>query len=326
MRAANAAAMVVALALVPAAALAAPARVAQIGVLSDRDPQGPEREQLLAFTSELRERALGDAIEVVIVTPAGGGPARLAALASQLVAAKVDVIFATTLPAALAARAATARIPIVFSVLPDPVEQGVVASLARPGGNATGIAVNSTALIPKRLQLLREAMPGLARVAILRDPQEDEACEAAWNALREPAAAMGIALQKAEVAQAGDHAGVFDAMVRARVQAVLVPATSRFYNEAEIIGQLAASHHLAFVPPASGLAERDAILSYGPSPHDAYRRAAAYVHRILRGADPATLPVEQPARYELVLNARVARALGIAFPKALRERADRIVE
>ena len=233
-------------------------------------------------------------------------------------------MFATTLPAALAAKRATTTIPVVFNVLPDPVEQGLVAALARPGGNVTGIAVNSSRLIPKRLQFLKEAMPGLARVAVLVDANQDEACEAAWNALAAPARAMGIRIERV-VAQ-DDYAAAFRTMMQARVQAVLVPATTRFYNDATRIARLARANRLVFMPSVGDVAERHVLLSYGPLQVDAYRQAAVYADRILRGAAPERLPVEQSTRYELVLNLRIAAELGIEFPLSLRARADRTVD
>jgi putative tryptophan/tyrosine transport system substrate-binding protein len=308
-----------------AAGQAAQVRSARIGILSDRTPDAAESALLAAFRETLRDHGWSEGRNLAILARySGDDPARLPAMAARLVREAPDLIFATTLPAALAAKKATATIPIVFNVLPDPVEQGLVAALARPGGNVTGVAVNSSRLIPKRLQLLKEAMPGLARVAVLVDANQDEACEAAWDALRDPARTMGIAIDKV-VADAG-YARAFDAMRRARVQAVLVPATTRFYNEAGRIAKLAGEHRLAFLPTVGDVAEEHVLLSYGPLQSDAYRHAAIYADRILRGAAPERLPVEQPTRYELVLNLRVAAALAVDFPLALRARADRILD
>jgi putative ABC transport system substrate-binding protein len=304
-----------------------PARAVQIGILSDRTPVGTELDFIDAFRSTLHEHGWIEGGNLRLIPRYAGDDARrLPALAAELVAARVDVIFATTLPAALAARIATDSVPIVFNVLSDPVEQGLVGALSRPGGNATGMAINSSALIPKRLQLLKEAMPQLARAAILLDPEQGDACAAAWDALREPAQALGVSLEGVATGASGDYAQAFSIMARSHIQAVLVPATTRYYNDAQRIAAQAASHRLVILPPIGDVAEDAALLVYGPRQVEAYRRAAIYVDRILRGANPATLPVEQPTRYELVLNRKVAKTLGVTFPRTLLMRADRVID
>lgn len=319
-------ALLAALSLGWSAPLAASRRThARIGLLSDRTPDAAESGLLAAFRETLSEHGWAEDRNLAILARyCGDEPARLPEVAESLVRETPDLVFATTLPAALAAKRATTTIPVVFNVLPDPVEQGLVAALARPGGNVTGIAVNSSRLIPKRLQFLKEAMPGLARVAVLVDANQDEACEAAWNALAAPARAMGIRIERV-VAQ-DDYAAAFRTMMQARVQAVLVPATTRFYNDATRIARLARANRLVFMPSVGDVAERHVLLSYGPLQVDAYRQAAVYADRILRGAAPERLPVEQSTRYELVLNLRIAAELGIEFPLSLRARADRTVD
>ncbi|MGE5336741.1 MAG: ABC transporter substrate-binding protein [Gemmatimonadota bacterium] len=303
------------------------AHAVRVGVLSDRTPAGPERAFFDAFRSALRQHGWVEGSNLTLIERfAGDDVHRLPTLAAELVAARVDVIFATTLPAALAAQGSTREIPIVFNVLSDPVEQGLIGALARPGGNVTGMAINSSTLIPKRLQFLKEAMPQLKRVAVLLDPDQGDACEAAWSALREPAQAMGVTLERVPAGGTADYAHVFSLIARHHLQAVLVPATTRFYNDARTIARLASMHRIVVLPPIGDVAEDDALLVYGPRQVDAYERAASYIDRVLRGADPATLPVEQPTRYELVLNKRVARALGVRFPRALSVRADRVIE
>jgi putative ABC transport system substrate-binding protein len=304
-----------------------PAPAARVGVLSDRVLDKAERSLLDAFRSTLGDHGWTEGRNLMLAARYAGEPSQpLPALAAELVAAPVDVIFATTLQAALTAKRASSRVPIVFNVLPDPVEQGLVAALARPGGNVTGVAINSSALIPKRLQLLKEAMPRLSRVAVLLDPSQDEACQAAWDALREPAARMGIRVERFSTGSPTDYAETFARMGRMHYEAVLVPATTRYYGDAHRIADLAASHRMVYLAPVGDLAENRTLLAYGPLQLDAYRRAAIFTDRILRGANPATLPVEQPTRYALVLNNRVARALGVTFPPSLLARADRIIE
>lgn len=306
------------------AALAqAPAR-ARVGVLSDRTHGSVDTDLLAAFRTVLRDRGWIEGRNLVIVERyAGPDPGRLATFAQALAREAPDAIFATTLSAALAAKAATASIPVVFNALPDPVEQGLVGSLARPGGNLTGVAVNSSALIPKRLQLLKEAMPRLSRVAVLFDPRQDDACLAAWDALRDPAAAMGIAVKR--IAVDGSYEEAFDELGRGRYEAVLVPATARFYGDASRIAGLAHARRIVSLLSVGDAAEEHTLMVYGPLQSEAYSRAAGYIDRILRGGAPGTMAVEQPTRYELVLNLGVARSLGIALPRDLRARADRLI-
>ncbi len=312
---------------VAAPARGAPPASATIGLLSDRIPDGAELALIEGFRAALGEHGWVDGRNLTLLSRhAGADPQHLPDLAGELVASRVALIFATTLRAALAAKARTAQVPVVFTALADPVEQGLVASLARPGGNATGVAVNSSVLIPKRLQLLKEAMPSLKRVAVLFDPQQDEACLAAWDALRKPAQAMGITIERVPTPVATDYVQPFARMAREHFHAVLVPATTRYYNDARIIALQAAAHRMVLLPPLGDLDTENTLLAYGPLQIDAYRRAAIYADRILRGATPATLPVEQPTRYELVLNRRVARALGVEFPRALLARADRVID
>ena len=254
---------------------------------------------------------------------AEGRPDRAAALAAELVRLDVDVIVAEFTPAAIAARNATRTIPIVMAPAGEPVAMGLVESLARPGGNVTGFSNIAAELSGKRLELLRELVPGLARVGLLihgADPLD----RAFVDETRAAAARDGIHLHVAGVPRPQDLAGALAAMARERVGAVIVqgnlPAPSRQ------VAQAVARHRLPSISPLTQFVEAGGLMSYGPSLGDIQRRAAAYVDKLLRGAKAADLPVERPTKFELVVNRKTARALGITVPPALLLRADRVID
>jgi putative ABC transport system substrate-binding protein len=315
-----------AVALVFAKSLLAQPRAARIGLLSVGSPEATERAYVDVLRSGLRRRGWEDGRNLTFVARYGGGDyRRLSALAAELVAAEVDLIVATSTRAAFAAKEATKTIPVVFASVQDPVEEGLVASLSRPGANLTGIAVNSSTVLPKRLELLKEALPKLARVAMLYET-DDPSCAVSWERLTAPAKALGVEMQKIEVAAAHDYARAFAAIVHGQAQALITPNNLLFLGDAPRIGALAVEHRLPLVQQGAEGADLHSLFSYGPSLTDAFERVAFYVDRILRGANPGTLPIEQPTRYELVLNRRVARALGIVFPRAMLVRADQVID
>lgn len=315
----------------PAAALLlmrpAPAqsRVARVGLLSTGRPDA-ERAYIEALRTGLRRRGWEEGRNLALVAVfAHGDYGRLPALAAELLARKVDLIVAASTRAAFAARDATAKVPVVFATVQDPVDEGLVASLSRPGANLTGIAVNSFVIVPKRLELLKEALPQLKRAAMLFEA-EDPSCQVSWERLADSAKTLGIAMQKIEIDASHDYGRAFASLAQGRAQAVIAPTNLLFLGDAPRIGALAANHGVPLVQQGAEGADEHSLFSYGPSLVDAYERAASYVDRILRGANPATLPVEQSTHYELVLNMKVARALGISFPRAMLARADRVID
>jgi putative ABC transport system substrate-binding protein len=260
---------------------------------------------------------------------AGGKPERFPALAKELVALKVDVIVATggTL-GAVAAKQATTTIPIVFPAVGDPVTEGLVGSLARPGGNITGLAVLTPELISKSLELLKQALPAASRLALLIKPDTvtDDVLKARLTAAETTARALGARLQVVEARSPEDFERAFSEMTRARADALTVTATPVFDNARRRLVDLAARHRLPTVYSFRFYVDDGGLMSYGPDIFDLYRRAAGYVDRILKGARPGDLPVEQPTKFDLAVNLKTARALGLTLPPSFLLRADQVIE
>jgi putative ABC transport system substrate-binding protein len=249
----------------------------------------------------------------------------LAELAAGLVKLGVDVIFAMATPAILAAKRATTTIPIVIETLGDAVASGVVSNLARPGGNVTGVSGFAPELSGKRLELLRELMPGLTRVALLAN-RANRATAAVLRSMETGAQQAGVQLLVVDVASAAALSPAFDRIVRARSEAVVLAADPILFSQRKLIVELAARHRLPAVYEYRLFAELGGLLSYGPDSRERFLRAAAYVDRILRGARAGDLPVEQPSTFELTLNLVAARRLGLTIPPALRLRANHVIE
>jgi ABC-type uncharacterized transport system substrate-binding protein len=304
---------------VPLAVGAQPAaRVPRIGYLAPN----------LATSSHLREAFLQglrdlDFVEgrnlVIEYRDAEGKFERFPALAAELVALKVDVIVAPGTLAALAAKQATRSIPIVFPTVGDPVTDGLVTSLARPGGNVTGLSNLSPELVGKCLELLKQAVPGVSRVAILWQP--DAFVERTGKDIRKRAEVAGRALemglQFVETRGPEDFDRAFSDMTRLRAGALIVVLTAMFANERRRLVDLAAKVRLPAVYGSRESVDARGLMSYGPNLADSFRRAAAYVDKILKGAKPADLPVEQPTKFELVINLKTAKALGLTIPQSV---------
>ena len=252
---------------------------------------------------------------------ADGNADRLRELAVELVRLKVDVIVAGDSAAIPAAQSATSTIPIVMTVSSDPVGQGFVASLARPGGNVTGLSNISPELAAKRVQLLREIVPAMSRVAVFGPADLPD-----WAELQTSTRGAGLHLVPLKVTDPREFENAFDAAVQNRVDAVIV-LPSPFTNPyAKRISQLATGRHLPAIYGPSFCVPAGGLIAYGPNIPDLYRRAATYVDKILKGAKPADLPIEQPTKYELAINLKTAKALGITVPQSLLQRADEVIE
>ena len=255
----------------------------------------------------------------------GGRNERWTELAEELVRLKVQVIVTSGTPAALAAKRATTTIPIVMAVTGDPLSTGLVASLARPGGNVTGLTQLGAGLAAKRLELLKALIPSLSRVAFLWNPANPDQ-KSHFNEAQAGAQLLGVALQSVEVRSAEQFDRVFDAMLRERPSALLMTADAVHQLRIDWIIAFASKNRLPVMYQLKENVERGGLISYGAVHADLVRRAAIYVDKILKGARPADLPVEQPTKFELAINLKTAKALGLTIPPSVLGRADEVIQ
>src|SRR5262249_52560062 len=307
-------AMIVAMLAAPGSVDAQPAgKVYRIGYLASGSGSGAANPRPVeAFRQGLRDLGWVEGRNIVIeYRYAEGRPERLPELADELVRLKVDVIAASPTPAAVAARNATRTIPVVGMSLTEPVAVGLVSSLARPGGNVTGVTYSVDAgIFGKQLDLLKEVVRGVRRVAVLSNPVSSPAHPYQIGNIRSAARPLDLQLQLLEARDPRDFDGVFAAMATERAGALLIVGDPMFFLHRARLAELAAKHRLPSMSTQAQWVEAGGLMSYGPSLPDLYRRAAAYVDKILKGARPADLPIEQPTTFELVVNLRTARALG----------------
>jgi putative ABC transport system substrate-binding protein len=250
---------------------------------------------------------------------------RLPELAAELVGLKVDLIVAMPAAAAVAAMKATSTIPIVMASAADPVAIGLVATLGRPGGNVTGLAGSDVDIYGKRLQLLKEAVPNVRHVAVLSNPSSATQ-PITISSVKTAARSLGVSLQLLEVRAPDDFEGAFAAMAKDRAEALVVVGDPLFGTHAVRLAELAAKYHLPSMYGTRGEFDPGGLIYYGTSVAQQLRQAAVYVDKILRGAKPADLPVEQPTMFDLVINLKTAKALGLAIPPSLLLRADQVIE
>jgi putative ABC transport system substrate-binding protein len=306
---------------------AQPARKpARIGLLTPSSPAGSGH-LVEAFKQGLRDLGHIEGQTFVMEARYGDGQSeRLPKLARELVSLRPDVIVTSTDIATAAVKRETRTIPIVMALVTDPVATGFVASLTRPGGNITGLSNISSALSGKRLELLREGVPGLSRVAFLWNPDVRGAL-LDYKATEEVARSLRLELHSLEVFTAEDLDRAFSALVSQRAQAFIVAAASIviFARRADI-ARFALSSRLPSMYAAKEYVEAGGLMSYGASASGMFRRAAMYVDKILKGAKPADLPVEQPTTFELAVNLKTARGLGLTIPPSLLLRADHVIE
>jgi putative ABC transport system substrate-binding protein len=301
-------------------------KVYRVGILTDKASDPVEARLWQAFRLGLRELGWIEGRNILIeFREAEGNFARLPELAADLVRLKVDLILAKSSIYVQPAKAATSSIPIVFVTHADPEGTGHVASLARPGGNITGLSVLQTDLGPKGLELLISAVPAAKRIAVLWSPDQPSHTPG-LKALEEAGRTLRVQLQAVGVRTGAELAGAFSAMARARTQAILVLASALFFAERQRVAELAITHRLPTMLQARDNVEAGGLMSYSPNYDDLYRRAAVYVDKILKGAKPADLPIEQPTKFELVINLKTANALGLTIPQSLLQRADEIIQ
>ena len=300
-------------------------KVPRIGVLHAATPAAASQ-NVEAFRQGLREHGYVEGQNIVVERRYGGAaPERMAEVAAELVRLKVDVIVTSTDVAIAAVKRQTQTIPIVMVYSADPVGTGFVASLAHPGGNVTGLSTMSPELNVKRLELLKEAVPGLSRVAIMWNPDvrgsvlEYKETEGAARSLR-------LQLQSVEVGHVDDFNRAFTALTTARAEALIVaPFTIGFTNRGQL-ASLAQKNRLPSMYGTREHADAGGLMSYGANTAELWRRAATYVDKILKGAKPGDLPVEQPTKFELAINLKTAKALGLTIPPSLLRRADHVIQ
>ena len=305
-----------------------PAAVRRVGYLSTGSRSSTYRRPLDAFREALRDRGWIEGRNLVVDERYAEGRAdRLPALAEELVRLRVDVIAASPTPAALAARAATRTIPIVGMGLTEPVAVGLVASLSRPEGNVTGVAYSIDADIAgKQLELLKDVVPRARRIAVLSNPGSSPSLALIMGHLDTAARSLDLELQRLEARAPQDFEAAFAEMARQRADALLVTGDAMFFQHRERLAGLAVANRLPAMSTQAQWVEGGGLVAYGPSLPALWRAGAFQVDRILRGARPADLPIEQPTTFELVVNLKTARALGLVIPKSLLNRADAVID
>jgi len=302
-------------------------RVYRIGILGNVPLSDSGSARLWgAFADGLRDLGYVDGRNITLENLSSEGQyERLPTLAADLVRHKVDVIVAPAVQNVMAAKQVTQTIPIVMVSVGDPVGNGLVASLARPGGNVTGTSFLTSALVGKQLELLKQITPHVSRLAFLVNPA-NPGLPLALEEAKAAAHSLGVQLQAVEARRPADLERAFAAMTRERAGAFFVPWDGFFLVHLARIVQLAAKTRLPAMYGHRGYVDAGGLACYGPSARESFRQAAVYVDKILKGAKPADLPVEQPTKFELVINLKTAKALGLTIPPSLLQRADQVIE
>ena len=316
------------LATPPAARAQPPGKAYRIGVLGTSPSGGTGPTRLWeAFVHGLWELGYVEGRNVVFERRSSpeGQPDQLRELAADLARLKVDVILATGTLTPHAAKSATTTIPIVITNHGDPVGSGLVVSLARPGGNITGLSLLGPELVEKQLELLKKAVPRIVQMAVLWNPNS-QVHPRMLNEAEAAARTLGLRLHRLAASGLGDYNRAFAATTGARADALLVLGDPIFWNQRARIVELSSTHRLSGMFPQREYVEVGGFMSYGANLRDSFRRAAGYVDRILKGTKPADLPVEQPTKFELVINLRTAKALGLTIPLAVLARADEVIQ
>jgi putative ABC transport system substrate-binding protein len=315
--------------LTPRLAAAQPAeKVARVGYLSAALTASPHLSE--AFRHGLRDLGYVEGRNLKIeYRDAKGKIERLPALAAELAALKPDVIFAAGASAgARAAKQATTTIPVVFGPLGDPIAEGLVGNLARPGGNVTGVSVAFDNTLGQCLERLKQAVPRVRRVAMVHKPgsQSAPAEEALLKEIQTAAQTLGIQLQVVLSGSSSDLDQIFASVIAGRAEALIFSSTPVFFAQRRRFMELALKHRLATITNTRDFVEAGGLMSYGANIADLFRRAGGYVARILQGARPGDLPVEQPTKFELVINQRTAKTLGLTIPPLVLQRADDVIQ
>jgi ABC-type uncharacterized transport system substrate-binding protein len=310
----------------PLAARAQQSATPVIGLLTSRAP-GDEPRLLAAFRQGLKDAGFAEGQNVAIEYRfAGNQNERLPALAADLVRRQVTVLAATTTPAALAAKAATTTIPVVFEIGGDPIRLGLIGSLNRPGGNVTGVTQLNVVVAPKRLELLREVLPTATVVAVLIDATDSANAETTTKDLQTAAQALGVQVHIIYASTEGDFDAAFAKLIELRAAGLVIGGGAFFSSRSEQLAALALRHAVPAVYEGRAFAAAGGLMSYGGSLIDSYRLAGIYTARVLKGEKPGELPVQQGTKIELFLNLRTAKTLGITVPLPVSGRADEVFE
>jgi putative ABC transport system substrate-binding protein len=309
----------------PRAAKAQAGKVYRIGMLETRSTE-LNAANIDAFRQGLRELGYKEGQNLEIAYRSSDGrDERFPGLASELVHLKVDLILTRGTPAALAAKSASQTIPVVMAASGDPVGSGLVASLGRPGGNVTGLSLFNVEIYAKRVELLRELVPKLTRIAGLFN-MSNPVLPLQWKEVERTARSLGIQPQLLDVRRPEDLPRAFDAAAKQHAQALIVGLDGVTQGNLRPIAELAAKQRLPSMYAEKAYAAVGGLITYGASDFHAYHRAATFVDRIFKGAKPADLPVEQPTKFELVINLKTAKALGLTIPQSLLLRADEVIQ
>jgi len=301
-------------------------KVYRIGLLDFSEPDPARQAWWIAFRQQMRQLGYVEGQNVSFEPRwAQGEDARLPKLAAELVGLKVDLIVTGGSNAAIAAKRVTSTIPIVMASGSDPVAVGLVASLRQPGGNVTGMTSINSELAGKRLELLRNIAPRASRIAILWD-ERDPGSRLNVDETEAAAKTAGLTIHRVAVGSAAGLEAAFATVVRGRAGALIVVSTARLFSYRKRIGELAVKHRLPTVVGLREYVEAGGLASYGTDFPDLFRRATVYVDKILKGAKPADLPVEQPTKFELVINLKTAKALGLTIPPSVLGRADEVIQ
>jgi putative ABC transport system substrate-binding protein len=298
-----------------------------IGWLGSESREAEENLLIVRFRQGLKEAGYVEGQNLAIeYRLAEGQYDRLPALAADLVRRQVSVIALTGLPAALAAKAATATIPIVFQIADDPVQRGLVASLGQPGGNMTGVTSLHVELAPKLLELLHELVPNASAVALLVNPANSVRAESNTREAQVAARRLGLKLHVVHASGEREFDAAFASLVQLRAGALVIGPDSLFFSRSGQLGALAFRHAIPAICPYRAFVAAGGLMSYGTSVPEAYRQAGIYTGRILKGEKPAELPVMQPTKFELLINLKTAKALGLTIPQSLLATADEVID
>lgn len=300
-------------------------KIPRIGVLWHAGSAEEERIPLAAFREGLKRVGYEEGRNILVEHRyPNEEAAKFQRFAEELASMKVDVLVAVTRPAAIAAQRATRAIPVVFVVVPDPLGSRLVTSLAQPGANITGLSTMAVELTGKRLEFLKEAMPSLSKVALLVNAGDPEGAQRYIDVSKADASRLGLSVTAIPVRAAGDFPAAFAQMARNQ-QAVVSSQDGLFYVEMRRMAGLALEHRLPLIGFAREMAAVGNLMSYGPSSPAIFRRTGVFIDRILKGARPADLPVEQPAAFELYINASTAKSIGLQLSPGLLSRADGVI-